>query len=575
MIIMGRFFKTFILTVAGLLAVPVLEAQNLDPTVEVTRAYIAGKMEVDKPAVNMAVPDSVLKFDMEIDYSVNVSPFKGSYRFTPYIVDVTPEADADRGKIFFLKAGAGYPLHPVFDFAVSPRFGKAPFTMSVYGTHRSYFGEYRPSSLPAFSGESRGYKGYCSLTDAGVNGRAGWGGGYFAFDLSYSGNAGRDTLRTRWFDAFKASARVASNRADDRYFLYDVKLDYLYGVDKIAASYSGLRLVEHDFSLNATLGPVLSSNSAILVDLGLDMADYSSALSSYSANVSIVPKYVYDKNRWNFILGVKLSFLSSGDNGEGEVAMHSNKGQYVYPALEAGFKAVRDYLGIYLNVDGGENINRYSSILGKNPYFSVLYRGNPLIDNTVERVRAALSLRGNVASRFSYDIRGGYACFNNLLLDSAFAGSGREALPAIGYADCNLWFLKASMKWRSQDVSADLSLDYRSTDILKRSRNVFAPETLTADARVVYNWRRRVFVGVHCNASLGRKGLFDVNGGASEPLLIEVPGYADLGLSAEYRFRGPVSVWVYGGNLLNADIRRNPFVCESGIWFNAGITLSL
>ena len=65
--------------VLALLPESFMRAQNLDPTVEVTRAYVAGKVEVDKPAIRMAVPDTVLKFDMDFDYSVNLSPFRGAY----------------------------------------------------------------------------------------------------------------------------------------------------------------------------------------------------------------------------------------------------------------------------------------------------------------------------------------------------------------------------------------------------------------------------------------------------------------------------------------------------------------
>ena len=168
-----------------LLPASVLTAQNLDPTVEVTRAYVAGKVEVDKPAIRMAVPDTVLKFDMDFDYSVNLSPFRGSYKFTPYAVDVRPEPSRDYGKTFFLRAGAGYPLHPVADLVFTPRFGKAPFTMSVYGTHRSYFGNYRACSLAPFveGTQTDSYKGYCSLTNAGINGRADWRTGYVSFDF--------------------------------------------------------------------------------------------------------------------------------------------------------------------------------------------------------------------------------------------------------------------------------------------------------------------------------------------------------------------------------------------------------
>ena len=54
-----------------------LLAQNLDPTVEVNRAYEGKLMEVHKPVLKMEVPDSVMQFDLDFDYSVFDRPHKG------------------------------------------------------------------------------------------------------------------------------------------------------------------------------------------------------------------------------------------------------------------------------------------------------------------------------------------------------------------------------------------------------------------------------------------------------------------------------------------------------------------
>lgn len=45
-------------------------AQNLNPTVSVTKAYEGSLMEVHKPAQEMFVPDSLKRFDLDFDYSV-------------------------------------------------------------------------------------------------------------------------------------------------------------------------------------------------------------------------------------------------------------------------------------------------------------------------------------------------------------------------------------------------------------------------------------------------------------------------------------------------------------------------
>ncbi|MBR4755742.1 MAG: hypothetical protein IK076_02260 [Bacteroidales bacterium] len=130
-----------ILTAAAILACTASFAQNINPTVEVTNTYQGNASEVHKPQTNMAVPDSLLRFDMDFGYEVFEKPYQGAYNFKPYMLAMKPEKDAFRGKSLYLKAGAGYSLHPQLDFVYSPQQA-GPFQMIFYATNRSYFGKY-------------------------------------------------------------------------------------------------------------------------------------------------------------------------------------------------------------------------------------------------------------------------------------------------------------------------------------------------------------------------------------------------------------------------------------------------
>ena len=68
---------------AALLAGVSMSAQNLNPTVSVTRAYEGKLLDVHKPMEKMFVPDSLNKFDLDFDYSVFENPYKGAYDFKP------------------------------------------------------------------------------------------------------------------------------------------------------------------------------------------------------------------------------------------------------------------------------------------------------------------------------------------------------------------------------------------------------------------------------------------------------------------------------------------------------------
>lgn len=82
-------------------------AQNLDPTVEVNRSYEGKLIEVNKPMLEMAVPDSVLRFDLEFDYEVFDNPYKGAYEFKPYTMQLQPVGQASQQQRLYMKLGAG------------------------------------------------------------------------------------------------------------------------------------------------------------------------------------------------------------------------------------------------------------------------------------------------------------------------------------------------------------------------------------------------------------------------------------------------------------------------------------
>ena len=131
--------KIYLVSAAMLMTAAVSFGQNFNPTVEVTNTYQGNASEVHKPLLGMNIPDSLLHFDLDFDYEVFEKPYQGAYSFKPYMLNMRPAKDAWRGRQLYLKAGAGYTLHPQFEFVFSPE-QSGPFQMSVYASHKSYFG---------------------------------------------------------------------------------------------------------------------------------------------------------------------------------------------------------------------------------------------------------------------------------------------------------------------------------------------------------------------------------------------------------------------------------------------------
>ena len=572
-----------------------MAGQAIDPTVEVTRDYEGKLMEVHKPLFKMPVADSLQHFDLEFDYSVYDSPYKGTYDFNPYLLNTRPAPAPYSGKSLWLKAGAGYALQPVLDFVWTPGL-KGRFRMSVYGSHRSYIGRYRGirdvydgsqvrledpyrTGYGSRSGAdgSTAWSGYDMVTVAGVNGSVAWGGGEFSFDAGYYGIAAGDTVLTRGYDALDVKMRVRSDDAAGRHFFYDAGIRYRFGEDKAdLAGTAGGRgyLAEHLFGLRASLGPVFSASSRALVDMDFNFADYSASHGAYAGDFSVTPRYVSGIGRWDLDLGVKFAVTM---HGNGTLPLYSIvRGQYVYPDVRIGFEAVRDRLDIYLNLEGGNRITSWSDFLSRNRFFNPYTYGTDFLGNTVERVRAEIGIAGNIASRLAYDLRAGYVHYANAFLDGVTSDPAFGLVYTPDYAAYQMFHATLDLGWESKAFSADGSFTWRHTDVLDRTGGLFAPPAVSGHVNFIYNWNRRIYAGVDCRFASARKGEMAVISYVGDSLLPAVmPGYADLGVSFEYKFSRKFSLWVHGGNLLDMAVMQTPLYAESGVNFTAGICLNL
>jgi hypothetical protein len=167
----------------------------------------------------------------------------------------------------------------------------------------------------------------------------------------------------------------------------------------------------------------------------------------------------------------------------------------------------------------------------------------------------------------------------NDLIHSMVTYIPAERMPYVGY---NKWFVALDWCFKVEDFLCDASVSYNHAwgKVFKGSYNesVLRPARLTGDVALEYNWRRRVFVGADCSFATARKGEWSRSGANQEEILgytMTMPGYADLGVYAEYVTSGMLSYWLRAGNLLNMTIQRNPLYAEKGVYFTVGISLSL
>jgi len=82
-----------------------------------------------------------------------------------------------------------------------------------------------------------------------------------------------------------------------------------------------------------------------------------------------------------------------------------------------------------------------------------------------------------------------------------------------------------------------------------------------------YNWDKRIWAGAFVEAASGRMSL--AKDGAW------IAGYANVGLTGEYRIDDRWTVWGEAGNLLGMAIERAPGFVEKGPYLTVGLSLKL
>lgn len=587
--------KIYLVSAAMLMTAAVSFGQNFNPTVEVTNTYQGNASEVHKPLLGMNVPDSLLRFDLDFDYEVFEKPYQGAYSFKPYMLNMRPAKDAWRGRKLYLKAGAGYTLHPRFEFVFSPE-QSGPFQMSVYASHKSYFGNYHEIKPELQDGLYRMKKsggkfgGYDALTSAGFDGRYNWDRTILSFGIGYYGLAAKDSVMSRSYNAFDFNARVRSNNDSESYFLYDIGLRGRVandGLDYKSFSFpDGVTVDKQNENwvlLDGLVGPVVNNSRSILVGFEAESASYSRFYDGNIGRVALIPSYRFKSGRWNLNLGVKLEFMFRNDADTLSFGkMGGGKGQIVYPDAHISF-AVGGNVALYADATGGSRLNTYSSQISENHHLNpsflvapVYELITPLVDNTVEKVNARIGVRGSAASSFQFDVNGGVGLYGNALMESGLFTAGGDLVPALAYSDYNLIYANALVGLRTGRVKIDADFRYRGVSFPDNDAlNLgFTLPKYSGGVRASYDISSRLYAGINVEAASWRDG--KCASVASEDILdVRVPGYVDLGVNCGYKFNRKWTLWLESGNLLCQTIQRTPFYAEKGPWVTAGISLNL
>ena len=534
-----------------------LAAQNINQSVQVTNDYITRFADFQKLGPALQVPDSLYRFDYDFDYSVFATPYKGSYEFSPYRIEVTPEARLYDGNKLYLRAGAGFALRPQFELAWQ-MLQEKDFTIGVFGAAGGYIGRYgRRGTDASFSGHD-------------ISARAGVGGQYltpaarlsyhFGYEGIFAGMHGAEPEFSSAFNSAIVSGRVQSReRRDDRFF-YDVDLCYRYSGDRSAPDGKKHLVGENNLLVTATLGPVLNSKYGILLDALFESDALRTVQSPGTENATVYGE-MFGGNIAALLFGVKphLDFLlgpvrlDAGVRLDYSVADGKNRFT-VAPDVKARLALLDADLELFAGVRGGQMLQSHYAIKQIN-HFARRTAASASISQ--EKLRLFGGVQGHWGSRLQYELEGGYASYAAMPLASLYG------VVLVDYKEA---FGQASVSWRDERLELDgvLAYAYRS---LRGTSAAYAPPAFTADVRGRYNWEQRIWAGAFVEAASGRMSL--AKDGAW------IAGYANVGLTGEYRIDYRWTAWAEAGNLLGMAIERAPGFIEKGPYLTVGLSLKM
>lgn len=557
----------YILAAVAALMPLVGQSQSRDHVVVVSNAYEATVGAVTKDLPDMALPDSLHRFDLDYDYSIIENPFKGSYVFAPKRYDITPQRMASSASNFYLRAGAGYTLHPELMFAWAGKSGD-DWTFHVRGDHSSYFGSWHeiganPDGADLVLDKTGGsWKGFNMTNRLSGDFLRVFSDSFLTGKLSYEGMGYKDFYPIRSnFHSLAAEARYAASSADSPLF-YDAALKYRFSTDRSDNDGAVLPVRNESYIV---LDATVASNElleGLFLDIDSEMAfQGSDGFNGFGGILALTPKYEFETGDWAFSLGARFEAQFGKEN-------YQSRWRVPYPAIKVRYSVIPSVLDLYFRAEGKGNLNPYIDLVRANRFCN----SSPLLDfagfdASFTPVDAAIGARGSVNGRLQYDFAVGYELVRGGILPGINL-TARQMFPMFGRVDYNHVYAMLKGSWRSDRLSADGNLVFNWTDAADYAATAFAPAAFTGDLNSDYRFTDAFSAGVSLSFSTARYAGEWV--GTEDVVL---PGWVDPGIHCRYAFSPTLSIWAKASNLAAMSIQRVPLYAEKGVFASAGIAL--
>lgn len=545
--------KAIYLLMAAALLLPLASSAQVDKQVEVTRDYVPDVAPARKLPVEPDMTDTV-RMRPDIDYSITPLSWQTNLATEKFRPATVTYWNFNRPQPFYLKAGAGYPLHSVGDLYLSTQNPDVGYAM-LYANHRgdyadieNYFG-LKPDSRRMLNriGVAAGsyVRKHLAEIDLSYDNRlhhrySGPGGSPW---LGERINTGVFSGEIRFGDDFKDLSRVNFDIAA-RGSIFSDNTPYIGDPDYAQFDYGvsaavGRRFGRHTLRLDVDYDAWTGDKDMDFYRNDIVHAGVRYGRSGGFIDYTVGADYYYDKHR-------------------GRSADH-----YVTPFLHLRFNVSRrGHFVPFIEIGGSLDNNSYMSLTRINPY--VIPGMSPGRNSLHYDFRFGVA--GNAASnRIAYRLLVGLSFVNHDLFwyvrDYMFFGVETARRNALSFdAEFtwrpvgNLAFVLAASGWSYSDEVA-----------LNSGRPAFE-----SHVKAEYSVRRWKF-----SAAADMRGKTrwtnKIGSDRADWLTFSAPFTADLSVGVEWRCRSGVGLFLEGRNLADSRIYPFAYCPEYGIGFTFGV----
>ncbi|MDR2776214.1 MAG: hypothetical protein LBC19_16065, partial [Tannerella sp.] len=520
-----------------------LAQDDLNKTVQVTKAYDPIILDSDKIEYPASLSDTLLNLKGKYQYSITPQNILSRVTLRPMPAAKISEDEYKDPKWLYVRAGAGYPIQALGDVYIH-NLNPADLSFGLFYNHRSIWAKLNNpngENIPidemnhqagvffrknwekvscyidgGFNGHNVLFYGYNTTTAkraAVVPSRDSISQAYTSIYVNAGVNS-QDTKDSRMryhvnllFDIFGDNGKGKFDKGrifsmNENKFGADIGLGYAFGEKKHSVALKAdVNMYMRNLACNAAFNryfanPLLISN-AVFTDLyGIYGTGKNISDTKYIFNIT--PSYSLSLEKIDVDLGVKYTGYKREENTKSKI----------YPVVDVRFKLADEFVP-YAGVNGEVKMNDYRSIASENPFIAP---GLNMTMKATDCFNAVLAgIKGNIENIFAYNIHGKYSIINDFYF---FVNSG-QTLPASSAGD-ELVALRNNFdviydKVRQMEVGADLRISAGPVEATLSG----AYYSYTLDGLDAAFHRPAAVAGLDINIKATKTLIFNINGQAN------------------------------------------------------------